>query len=76
MPLPLGYKIAHVFPLPLCAYLLALPQALERIAQGSLWLEEGADLLRTEAFRMLIEQGQNPLAHTPTPSRSPRSLFL
>jgi hypothetical protein len=52
-PLPLGHKIPHIFTLPLCAYLLALPQALERIAQGSLWLEEGADLLGAEALRML-----------------------
>jgi hypothetical protein len=73
MPLPLRHKIPQGSTLSLGANPLALPQALERIAQGSLWLEEGADLLRTEAFRMLMEQGDNPARPTRAPGLPPRA---
>jgi len=65
-PLPLGHKIPHVFPLPPCAHLPLPPHPLERIAEALLCLEVHADFLRAEAFRMLTEEGRNPLAHGPT----------
>jgi hypothetical protein len=66
VPLSLLHKIPHVFPLSACVHLPLTPHALERIAQGSLWLEIGTDLLSAEAFRVLTEECRNPLTHLPT----------
>lgn len=58
IPLPSSFPVRGDNP--------CLLHPLERIAQGSLWLERGADLLCAEAFRMLPKQCQYPLAHGPT----------
>src|SRR5215217_2967144 len=61
MPLPLLHKISHGSALALRAHPGALAQALQRIAQGFVGLEKGADLLRTQASGMLTEQSDNAL---------------
>src|SRR4051812_5063370 len=64
-PRPLGHNIPHIFPLPPCVYLPLTPHPLQRIAQWLLCLDIDTDLLRAEAFRVLAEQRQNPLAPLP-----------
>ena len=63
MPLPLGHKIPRILPSPTCLRLLLDPHALERVSNGFLWLEIGADSLSAQALGMVLEQRQNALAH-------------
>jgi hypothetical protein len=60
--LPLRHTIPLLLPFPVRGDHASPFHPLERIAEGSRWLEIGTDLLSTEALRMLPEQSEDRLA--------------